>query len=84
MLSQSIRTENARLPFEVFKTAVQEERRAQRLYAYGLSLCTDEFLRPVFQGLIDDEKRHEQILIERYSALAAQAACQSVSAGVGP
>ena len=72
MFSQAVRTENARLLFETFKTAVLEERKAQRLYAHALSLCTDEFLRPIFQELIDDEKRHERLLIERYNAMATQ------------
>ena len=56
---------------EIFKAAIQDERRAQRVYTLALGHCTDPSLRSVLQGLIDDEVRHEQILIERYDALAA-------------
>jgi rubrerythrin len=71
MSSRPIRTENEGRLFELFKTAVQDERKAQRVYAQALSLCADPSLRMVLQGLIDDEARHEQILIERYNALAS-------------
>ncbi len=47
-----------------------DERKAQRVYARALSLCTDPALRPVLQAMIDDEARHEKILIARYNALA--------------
>jgi rubrerythrin len=72
MSSRSISPEDEERLFEIFKIAVQDERKAQRLYAVALGLCTDPSLRPVLQGLIHDELRHEQILIERYNAMVAR------------
>ncbi len=56
--------------FVIFKQAVEDERKAQRIYAKALSLCTDPALRPILQQMIEDEARHEQILVSRYQALA--------------
>jgi rubrerythrin len=70
MSAQPNYVENEGRLFEIFKMAVQDERKAQDLYGRALSLCTEPALRSVLQGLIDDEARHEQILIDRYNALA--------------
>ncbi len=72
MSSQPVYVENGGRLFELFKMAVQEERKAQEVYGRALSLCTDPALRPVLQEIIDDEARHERILIDRYNALAAR------------
>ena len=56
--------------FEIFKQAVEDERKAQRIYSQALSLCTDPELRPILQGMIEDEARHEKTLMARYNALA--------------
>ncbi len=74
MPNEPIETETDRRLFEIFKMAVQDERKAQHLYALALNLCTDPSLRAVFEVLISDERRHEQILIERYNALARRGA----------
>ncbi len=72
MFSQWIGAENEQRLFETFKAAVENERKAQHVYAEALCLCTDPFLRPVIQRFIDDRKRHERILIESYKALRAR------------
>ncbi len=72
MASRTISVENEERLFEIFKMAVQDERKAQRLYTLALGLCTDPSLRPVLEGLIHDELRHEQILIERFNAMVAR------------
>ncbi len=74
MSSQPSRAENERRLFEIFKSAVQDERKAQAVYLRALRLCGDASLRPILEGLIADEARHEQILVERYNALAARTA----------
>jgi hypothetical protein len=84
MSSQLAFPENEARLFHLFKTAVKEERKAEQLYARALSLCTDSCLRPILQELIDYKRRQEQILIDRYNALAGRglADCES-GAGTG-
>jgi rubrerythrin len=69
MSSPAIPPESQGELLEIFKAAMQDERRAQRVYTLALGLCQEPSLRAVLQGLIDDEVRHEQILLERYNAL---------------
>ncbi len=61
---------------EIFRAAMQDERRAQSVYTLALGLTKDPALRPILQQLIDDEKRHEQILLERVNALVAHGPTQ--------
>jgi len=81
MSSQPIHPENERRLFEIFKMAVQDERKAQAVYLQALRLCSDPSLRPILEGLIADEARHEQILVERYNVLAARNAASSQAGG---
>jgi rubrerythrin len=55
--------------FEIFKMAVEDERRAQRQYKEALSLCDDPDTARLLEQLYEDEVRHEQDLMERYNEL---------------
>lgn len=55
--------------FLIFKQAVEDERRAQKMYQEALALCDDELTKTALQELYRDEVRHELQLVERYSAL---------------
>jgi len=55
--------------YRIFKTAVEDERKAQRLYQEALTMCEDPAVREAIQGLYTDEIRHEQEIIARYNDL---------------
>jgi rubrerythrin len=53
----------------LFRDAIEREREAQKLYVETLILCEDPSLRGIIEGFIREEKKHEEILIEKYSEL---------------
>jgi rubrerythrin len=60
---------NVRKLFEVFKTAIENERASQELYKSAMELCEDDLTRGILKGMYEDEVRHERALIERYNAI---------------
>ena len=62
-------TERVEKLFQLFKRAVEQERKSQAMYREAIELCEDELSRTVLQDLHDDEVRHEQAIVERYNKL---------------
>ena len=55
--------------FSIFKTAIAAEQSAQAMYKEAAGLCEDQPLKKIFEGFYQDEKRHEQELLNRYALL---------------
>lgn len=53
----------------LFKQAVEGERDAQKLYTEMLANCEDPDLRLIIEGFRTAEQKHEEILMDKYSAL---------------
>ena len=53
----------------LFKQAVQGERDAQKLYTEMLALCEDPDLRLIIESFRTEEQTHEELLMDKYSAL---------------
>ncbi|OGP97259.1 MAG: hypothetical protein A2Z51_00150 [Deltaproteobacteria bacterium RBG_19FT_COMBO_52_11] len=53
----------------LFKTAIEEEGKAQKLYTEALNLCEEASLRRIVESLIEEEKKHEEILLKKYGEL---------------
>jgi len=53
----------------LFKTAIEEERKAQKLYREALHFCEEASLRGIIESFIGEEKKHEEILLSKYSEL---------------
>ena len=53
----------------LFKTAIEEERKAQKLYREALHFCEETSLRGLIESFIGEEKKHEEILLRKYSEL---------------
>ena len=53
----------------LFKTAIEEEGKAQKLYKEALNLCEEASLRRIVESLMEEEKKHEEILLSKYSEL---------------
>jgi len=58
--------------FEIFKLAVEDERRAQRRYREAQLLCDDEETARLLEQLYEDEVRHEKDLLDRYNELRSK------------
>ncbi len=52
--------------FDIFKQAIEDERKSQALYSDAVSLCEDDIMRKLFQELYADEVGHEKRLVEQY------------------
>jgi rubrerythrin len=53
----------------LFKDAIERERDAQKLYSEMLFNCEDPELKQVIESLRVEEQTHEEVLLDRYSAL---------------
>jgi rubrerythrin len=51
---------------EVWRRAIQRERDAQNIYAEMGRLVEDSSLKNLFAFLVEQEKKHEQMLEEEY------------------
>ncbi len=59
--------------FGLFKVAIAREQEAQQLYADMALNCEDGELRHVIETLGASERTHEELLLERYKILRADA-----------
>ncbi len=57
----------------LFKLAIQREQESQKLYTEMAATCEDDDLRQVIETLRDSERMHEELLLERYKFLRADA-----------
>lgn len=55
--------------FLLFKKAAEAERKAQQMYQEIVQNLRDKDLIEIFKGFIEDEKRHEKIVIKKYNDL---------------
>ena len=53
----------------LFKAAVQSEKDAQEAYSRMLSLSDDPAIMRIIEGLLGEEKRHEEKLLKIYNEL---------------
>lgn len=53
----------------LFKSAIEEERKAQQAYGETLRLCDDPSLRGIIESFIQQEKTHEETLLRIYNDL---------------
>lgn len=54
---------------ELFKKAISGEQAAQRIYTEMRDNCDDSSIRSIIEELILQEKKHEQLLLEKYKIL---------------
>jgi rubrerythrin len=59
--------------FDIFKQAVEDERRAQEMYGEAIGLCEDPEMIRILEKLRRDEVSHEKSLVEQYNRLQAGA-----------
>ena len=50
---------------EVFRMAIGEEKKAQKLYGEAAEKATDPDIRAMFGQLVRDEREHERLLREK-------------------
>ena len=53
----------------LFKAAIESEKEAQGAYGTMLSFSDDPAIKRIIEGLISEEKRHEEKLLEIYNDL---------------
>jgi rubrerythrin len=66
-------TEKQKRLFALFKVAIEREQEAQQLYADMAVNCENDELRQVIDTLRESERMHEELLLERYKFLRADA-----------
>lgn len=53
----------------LFKKAAEAEKKAQQIYQEIMDNLVDKDLIEIFKGFLEDEKRHEKVVIKRYNDL---------------
>jgi len=53
----------------LFKKAMRGEQEAQRLYSEMLSNCDDSLIKIIIEKLLNQEIKHEELLLEEYKKL---------------
>jgi rubrerythrin len=66
-------TERQERLLALFKVAIEREQESQKLYADMAETCEDDDLRQVIETLGASERMHEEVLLERYKFLRANA-----------
>ena len=64
--------ERVRELFLLFKRAVEDERRAQKVYEDAMRLCEDAELLKVLEEFYRQEVIHEKTLIQHYNRLRTE------------
>lgn len=67
-MSQEV-PEKAEKLFLLFKKAVEEERKAQKMYADALLLCEDQETAKVLERFYQQEVQHEKVIVQHYNRL---------------
>ncbi|MHB0914946.1 MAG: ferritin family protein [Thermoleophilia bacterium] len=62
-------TEKQQKLLALFRAAIEKEREAQKDYTAMLDYVDGPTLKRVIESFIEQEKRHEKILMEKYSEL---------------
>jgi rubrerythrin len=55
--------------FLLFRKAVEEERKAQKMYEDAMLLCEDKELAKILEAFHKDEMHHEEVIMEQYNKL---------------
>jgi rubrerythrin len=74
-------SERTKRMFSIFKEAIEGERSAQAMYKEAAELCEDQPLKKILEGFYQDEKRHEQQLLNRYALLRDEYGVQARDGG---
>ena len=61
--------EKLELLYDIFKRAINGERKAQEMYKKAIALCEDDKTIKVLERLYKDELGHEEELMEQYKRL---------------
>ncbi len=61
--------EKLKLLYEIFKEAIEAERKAQKMYKDAISVCEDSRTIQVLEALLKDELRHEERIMGLYNKL---------------
>ena len=56
--------------FKIFRTAINAEQNAQRMYKEAEAICDDEDIRTILKAFIHEESSHERILVEMYEGFS--------------
>ena len=70
---QKALTERRERLLALFKVAIEREQESQKLYANMAETCEDDDLRQVIETLRNSERVHEEVLLERYKFIRADA-----------
>lgn len=70
---QKALTEKRERLLALFKVAIEREQESQKLYADMAETCEDDDLRQVIETLRASERMHEDVLLERYKFITADA-----------
>ena len=66
-------TERQERLLALFKVAIEREQESQKLYTDMAATCEDDDLRQVIETLGASERVHEEVLLERYKFIRADA-----------
>ena len=58
--------------FLIFKTAIEDERNAQKMYRQAQRFCDDPVLKKIIQGIEREEAAHEKELSRWYGRIMKQ------------
>ena len=70
---QKALTERRERLLALFKVAIEREQESQKLYTEMAEACEDDDLRQVIETLGASERVHEDVLLERYKFIRADA-----------
>lgn len=62
-------TEKQQKLYSLFKVAIGEEQKAQKLYKEALQCADDPKLKSIIESFIREEKKHEETLMTFYGEL---------------
>ena len=66
-------TDKQKRLFDLFTIAIAREQESQKIYVDMAPTCEDNDLRQVIETLRDSERMHEELLLERYKFIRANA-----------
>lgn len=58
--------------FLIFRKAIDGERAAQKMYKQALDLADDPELRTLLAQFVEEEGRHEEVLLAHYARMRTQ------------
>ena len=65
-------TERQEKLFQLFKSAIDSERKAQDMYKMAMELTDDEEFKEILESFYQDELRHERKLMNQYNKITRE------------